>query len=151
MKNARVLVPVICVLIGLGVGFFGGIEYKNYQANSARANFTAGGANGNFQRFNANGTRMPGQTGRGGATIGSILSLDPKSITIKLSDGRSKIIVLSGSTTYSNTVSASQLDLKAGANVAISGTPNSDGSVTAINVQINPAFGRPQVSPSPTP
>jgi hypothetical protein len=153
MKNARVIVPIIAVLVGLGVGFFGGIEYKNYQANKARSNFAAGGANGNFQRFTA-GTRGTGQGGavaRGGAVNGTILSMDAKSITVKLSDGSTKIVLFSGSTTYSNTATASQTDLKVGSTVAVFGAANSDGSVTATNVQINPMSFRPQGSPPPTP
>lgn len=153
MKNTKVIIPIITILVGLGVGFLGGYEYRNYKLNQTRGGFAAGGANGTFQRFNGNGTRTLGQNGmmRGGATVGSILSVDPKSMTVKLTDGSSKIVILSGSTTYSDTVSASQTDLKTGVNVAVSGTPNSDGSVTATSVQINPGFGRPQGSPVPTP
>jgi hypothetical protein len=150
MKDARVIVPIIAVLVGLGVGFFGGIEYKNYQANKARSSFAAGGA----QRFTGTkGTTPTGQNGamRGGAVSGSILSMDSKSITVKLADGSSKIVLFSGSTTYSNTATASVSDLKVGSEVAVFGEANSDGSVTASNVQINPMSFRPQGSPSPTP
>lgn len=31
MKNTGTLIPIICVLIGLGVGFLGGYEYRNYR------------------------------------------------------------------------------------------------------------------------
>lgn len=150
MKNARVIVPIIAVLVGLGVGFFGGIEYKNYQANKLRSSFTAGGA----QRFTGTRTGQAGQNGaavRGGAVNGTILSMDAKSITVKLADGSTKIVLFSGSTTYSNTATASQTDLKVGSTVAVMGAANSDGSVTASNVQINPMSFRPQGSPSPTP
>jgi len=151
VKNARTLVPIICVLVGLGVGFFAGTEYRNYQINKARSNFAAGGANGIFQRFT--GTRGTGQNGagtRGGAVAGSVLSMDSKSITVKLSDGSTKIVIFSGSTTYSNTVSAQASDLQVGSQVAVFGSANSDGSVTATDIQINPQFGRGTI-PSPTP
>jgi hypothetical protein len=137
MKNAKVIVPVILVLVGLGVGFFGGIQYRNYQIAKTRGSFVLG-ANG-AQRFT--GTRGTGQVGgmmRAGAVTGSILSIDANSITVKLADGSSKIVLFSTSTTYSNTVSAAQTDLKVGENVVIVGATNSDGSVTATNVQINP-------------
>jgi hypothetical protein len=147
------MIPIIADLVGLGVGFFGGIEYKNYQATKARSSFAAGGAAG-AQRFAA-GTRGTGQTGntalRGGAVTGSILSMDSKSITVKLADGSTKIVLFSGSTTYSNTATASASDLKVGSTVAVMGAANSDGSVTATSVQINPMSFRPQGSPSPTP
>jgi hypothetical protein len=147
MKNARVIVPIIAVLVGLGVGFFGGIEYKNYQANKLRSTFAAGGA----QRFTGTRTGQNVAGARGGAVNGTILSMDAKSITVKMSDGSTKIVLFSGSTTYSNTATASASDLKVGSEVAVFGAANSDGSVTAANVQINPMSFRPQGSPSPTP
>jgi hypothetical protein len=139
MKNTRVLVPIICVLLGLGAGFFGGIEYKNYQANKARANFAAGGTTGSTERFTGTRSGTNGTT-RGGAVMGSVLSMDDKSVTVKMSDGSSKIVLFGDSTTYTNTIDATKSDLKVGVNVAIFGTSNSDGSVTATNVQINPKF-----------
>lgn len=143
----KAAVSVILILVGLGVGFAGGYFFKNYQISRARS---ALGTNGNFQRFT--GTRT-GQNGaaRGGAVNGTILSMDAKSMTVKMSDGSTKIVLFSGLTTYSNTATASQTDLKTGSTVAVFGTPNSDGSVTASNVQINPISFRPQGSPSPTP
>jgi hypothetical protein len=146
MKNAKVIVPIILVLVGLGAGFFGGYQYRNYRLNQARGNFGA-----NSQRFI--GTRGTGQNGgmmgRGGV-YGSILSIDASSITVKLADGSTKIILFSGSTTYENTIVAQASDLKVGGEVAVFGTSNSDGSLTATNIQINPQFGR-GAGPSPTP
>lgn len=153
MKNTKVLVPIILVLVGLGAGFFGGYQYRNYRLTQVRGGFVGGptGAAG-AQRFT--GTRGTG-TGanaafRGGAVNGSILSVDANSMTVKMSDGSTKIVLLSGSTTYANTVSAQLTDLKVGGTVLVTGTPNSDGSVTATQVQINPQFGRPTMT-SPTP
>lgn len=157
MKNAKVILPIILVLVGLGAGFMGGIYFRNYQISKARGNFAAGGtgAPGTFQRFT--GTRTGGgvgagaRAGGGGAVTGSILSVDSKSITVKLADGSTKIVLFGGSTTYSNTAAAQQTDLKVGSTVLVMGSANSDGSVTATNVQINPQFGRPQGSPATTP
>ena len=156
MKNTKVIVPIILVLVGLGAGFFGGIQYRNYQINKARSSFVAGGASGAsgsgaFQRFTrtGSGTGAGARTG-GGAVTGSILSVDGNSFTVKLADGSSKIVLFSATTTYSNTVSAAQNDLKVGGNVMVMGSTNSDGSVTATNVQINPMSFRPQGSPVPT-
>lgn len=145
MKNAKVIVPILTVLVGLGVGFFGGYQYRSFRLNQARGNFA--GANGT--RFVAG--RNGGQNGmmfRGGVA-GSIISIDQGSITVKLADGSTKIVLLGSSTTYANIVSAAQSDLKTGDNVLVIGSTNSDGSVTATNVQINPEFGRPQASPAP--
>ena len=127
-KNTKILVPVLCVLIGLGIGFFGGIQFKNYQLKKSAGNFQS--RNGNAQQGGV----------RGGAVSGSILSMDDGGITVKLSDGSSKIVLFGDSTTYSNTIDASRADLKVGDNIAVFGSANSDGSVTATSVQINPKF-----------
>ncbi len=148
MKNAKAIVPVVLLLVGLGAGFFGGIQYRNYQISKARGSFA--GANGTFQRFT--GGTGGGQGARGGAVSGSILSMDTSSITVKLADGSTKIVLFGGSTTYSNTVTAAQTDLKVGSQVVVLGSTNTDGSVTATSIQINPQFGRGMMpSPAPTP
>ncbi len=148
--NGKSLVPVLLVLVGLGVGFGSGYFYRGRIAARARGNFAFGDGNGSFQRFVANGTGMMGGGGmmRGGGIVGSILSMDDKSFTVKLADGSSKIVLFTGSTTYSNTQTASKGDIKTGNQVAVFGASNSDGSVTATNVQINPMF---RFNQSPTP
>jgi hypothetical protein len=78
--------------------------------------------------------------------------MDDKSITVKEQDASTKIIILSDTTTFSKSADGSKGDLKTGITVAAFGTPNSDGSVTAQNVQINPmlrGFGGQNVSPTP--
>jgi hypothetical protein len=130
MKNIKSLIPIICVLVGLGVGFLAGFEFKAYQLKK--------GFNGNQTANGKGNTQQMGM--RGGAVMGSILSMDDKSVTVKLSDGSSKIVLFSDSTTYTNTVDAAKSDLKVGESVAVFGTSNSDGSVTATSVQINPKF-----------
>ncbi len=152
MKNTKVVVPVVLLLVGLGAGFFGGIQYKNYQMNKARGNFAAGGPNGASQRFIGNKDSQGTAGGiRGGAVNGTILSVDDKGVTVKLTDGSSKIVLFSDATTYLDTTTASKTDLKVGSTVAVLGSNNSDGSVTATSVQINPISFKPQVSSPPTP
>jgi hypothetical protein len=149
MKNTKVIIPIVLILVGLGAGFAGGYFFRNYQMSRARGSFAAGGANG-AQRFVGARTGQNGATVRGGVVSGSILSMDDKSITVKLADDSTKIVLFSSSTTYSNTVEASQTDLKVGGEVMVLGAVNSDGSVTASSVQINPQIGR-ALTPSPTP
>jgi len=152
MKNKNLIISIALLLVGLGAGFFGGMQYRNIQLKNTRGNFTGSGG-GNFQRYVGDGNPQGvGSAARDGMiTAGSIVSIDSGSITVKLADGSSKIIILSGSTTYSNTVSATPSDLKTGENVAITGTTNSDRSITATNVQINPSLLGREPQPSPTP
>lgn len=147
MRNIKTIVPIILVLIGLGVGFFGGYEYRNYRLTKQTGGaFT--GANGAVRFMGRNGV-SGGMMGRN-ANFGSILSVDASGITIKLQNGSSKIILFDSNTTFANTVSAVKSDLKTGDNVAVFGNANSDGSVTAASVQINPEFGRPQPTATPS-
>lgn len=159
MANVKPAVVGALIVVGLGVGFGGGYFFRNYQLTNLRGNFTQGGLgmmngqNVSPQKFNGNtnGNRGMGQIGmvRGGATVGTILSMDDKSITVKMPDGSSKIVLFSDSTTYSNTVTSLKTDLKEGAEVSVFGTPNSDGSLTATNIQLNPIMFKPQMSPVP--
>jgi hypothetical protein len=126
--NSKVL-TVIIVIIVAGGAFFGGMQYQKSQVTGF-----AGGQGSAFRQ------RM-GQ-GQGSSAFrpvrGNILSIDSNTMTVKLQDGSSKIVILSASTTYAKEASATVSDLNTGATVMVTGTSNSDGSVTAQSVQINP-------------
>jgi len=72
-------------------------------------------------------------------------------ITVKLEDGSSKIILLSEKTSINKASEGSITDLTAGEKVAVFGTTNADGSVTAQNIQINPVARNSNIIPSNTP
>lgn len=137
MKNNIALVGIIALLVGGGAGFFGGMQYQKTQRPSfgqfAGAGFGARGGSG------ANGAR--GRNGNG--AVGTILSVDSNSITVKLSDGSSKIVLLTSSTSINKAALGTVSDLSVGTLVAAFGTTNSDGSVTASNVQIDPIMRGP--------
>jgi len=141
MKNNSLIFTIIAVVIVGAIAFFGGMKYQQSQAaqtNMGNGQFALRGQNGQARRF-------------GGANVGQIVSVDANSITLKLQDGSSKIINLSSNTTYSKTDSASKSDLKVGDRVAAFGTANSDGSIDAQNVQLNPMFrGSRNDTPQPT-
>jgi hypothetical protein len=148
LKNQNVIIPVVVAVLVGAAAFFGGMQYQKSQAQT----------NGQFSRNGGQGFRMGmgagmGRfgNGMGGAVIGQIIGSDDKSITVKLQDGSSKIVLLTDSTMISKTQTTSKSDLTQGANVAVFGSPNSDGSVTAQNVQLNPMFRmRPDGSPMPS-
>ncbi|MCX6705870.1 MAG: DUF5666 domain-containing protein [Candidatus Woesebacteria bacterium] len=145
MKNKNLIIAILIVLVGAGAGFFGGMKYRDYQISKQRTSF----AGGNFQR---NGTGAQGAGARlGGARgiNGTILSSDDKSITVKLTDGSSKIILFSDTTQINQAATATKTDLKVGTTVAVFGQTNSDGSVTAQNIQLNPVIRVPDASPPP--
>ncbi len=149
MTNKYIL-PTVLVLVGLGVGFVGGYFFKNYEQTQQRNSLKAGGTGG--QRFVPNGTGGQGGQNRGmfgGGVEGEVFLVDDKSLTIKLTDGSTKIVLFSGATTYSATSISKKEDLKEGTKVAVFGTSNSDGSITAQSVQINP-ITKWASSPSPS-
>lgn len=136
-SNKNLLITALVVVLVAAGAFYGGTLYQKTQAKTTFGQFAR------ERRFGQNQTGMMrngANRGFGGAVVGDIVSIDNDSLTVKLQDGSSKIVNLSQSTTYSKTETGSKADLKSGTKVAAIGTSNSDGSVTAQNIQINPAF-----------
>ncbi len=137
MKTSIALGLAVLTLI---VGFAGGYFFRNYRLSKMRQNFA-----GQFPRTTNNGSQTNRLGGR--PVVGEIISKDDKSITVKMADGSTKIVILSDSTTYSKTDTGSRDDLNVGTQVGVFGTDNSDGSVSAQNVQLNPQFRSAAVTP----
>lgn len=137
MKNNIAVIVIVALLVGVGAGFFGGMQYQKSQRGSfgqfTNGQFGPRGGSG------ANGARLR----NGGGVVGDVLSVDTNSITVKLPDGSSKIVLLTSSTTINKAAQGSVSDLSVGTRVAAFGATNSDGSVTATNVQINPIMRGP--------
>lgn len=145
-NNILIIIVVVALVVGAG-GFFAGMKYQQGQRGQAFTQQFGAGRN-----FGGNGITGQGQNrfrNGGGQVIGEILNQDDKSITVKLPDGSSKIVILSDTTTYNKASVGSKSDLKAGERIAVFGTTNSDGSVTAQNIQLNPVFKGATVSGTP--
>jgi hypothetical protein len=137
--NKNITIGIIVVVVAVAA-FFGGVFYQKSQRSSAASQFAQNRTPRIGQgQFGAN-RNTAGRGGFGGAVIGDVVSVDADSLTVKLQDGSSKIVNLSKSTTYSKTDTGSKDDIKTGTKVAAIGSTNSDGSVTAQNIQLNPAF-----------
>lgn len=130
-KNTMMILGVVLIILALGGGFLAGMQYQSSKIPSF------GGQNGQNlrQRFGQNGQNFR-------PVRGQVLSQDKNTLTVKLSDGSTKIVVMSGSTVFVKSQKSSLSDLTTGDTVNVIGTQNSDGSVTAQDVQINPP-GRP--------
>ncbi|HNZ86814.1 MAG TPA: hypothetical protein PLD95_04570 [bacterium] len=132
MSKKILLVATIILVIG-GLSFYIGMNYEK----SRKLNFLK---NNNFQgdrnfQGNQNGQmRRIGQDG--GFVAGSIISKDDKIITVKLNDGGSKIVFFGDSTKIIKSATGTVADLNVNTNVMINGIMNSDGSITAENIQI---------------
>ena len=144
MKNPIVIAFIVAVIVG-ALAFFGGMKYQQMQRG--------GGRNGQFQAGNfgggPRGSGGPGQRGMGfRPVVGDIISSDDKSITVKLDDGSTKIVILSDTTPINKTDPGSKADLKVGAKVGVFGADN-NGTITAQNIQLNPMMrNNPNGSPS---
>ena len=144
MKNNIALIVILALIVGGAAGFFGGMQYQKSQRPSFGQFAGAGG-------FGTRGTSgAAGARRNGNGAVGTILSVDANSMTVKLNDGSSKIVLLTGTTSINKAATATAADLTVGETVSAFGTTNTDGSVTATNVQINPMMRGPG-SPSGTP
>src|SRR5690349_4330068 len=130
MKTQTIIIGVIALLVVGGGSFYAGTKYQAMQ----RGNFAAGFGGQNGQAFR----QRFGNGQNASAVRGQIISNDNGTITVKMRDGSTKLVVLSSSATIMKATSGSKDDLKSGEEVMIFGTSNSDGSVTAQTISINP-------------
>lgn len=146
MKKHWIITTVLVVIVG-AAGFFGGMQYQKMQ----RPSF---GQNGAFfvQGGGAGGRRFGnGQFGSNARPVrGEIISSDSNSITVKLQDGSSKIVLLGSNTSIMQSTSAGKDALQTGKQVMVFGNQNSDGSVTAQFIQLNPEQMQIRMTPQPT-
>lgn len=162
IKNAFNLVTLILVIVVGGAAFFGGMKYQeNATKKAIQSQYTNpfSGRNQFQNTRNGNtGSKSTTQNGVGerrmgnGQIVGEITSIENNSITIKDNQGNSRIILISDKSTISKASAGQISDLKVGEKVSAFGTPNTDGSVSATNIQLNPVMpnipsGTPSVSP----
>lgn len=135
MKKNTIVVVVIGVLMVVAA-FFGGMKYSQSQTVGQRG----GGNYPSLQGPGRNGGGMNGNITKGSNVVaGEVLSMDDKSVTLKLPAGGSKIVLLSDKTLVTKSVEGSKADIKQGITLMVNGITNTDGSVTADNIQIRPA------------
>jgi hypothetical protein len=138
-RRRRWLLPAVLALaflLTLGVGVFMGASLL------ANAQAAAGEPNGaNFARFSlantsgAHGSGGPG--GQGQCDAYTVASVSGNTITAKAADGSTLTIHTSSSTKYTKGgQSASASAVTAGSQIHVEGTRNSDGSITATQIDV---------------
>lgn len=150
MNKKNIPVIVVIVIIAGGIGFFGGMKYGQSRGSVAGRNFqnlTPEQRQQMGQGFrNSAGVDSRGNKNNpagGGFVNGEIISQDDKSVTVKLRDGGSKIIFFSDTTSISKMADGVPTDLGVGKSITVTGSTNSDGSVTAQSIQIRPITAAP--------
>lgn len=146
MKINQILLVSFLVILFTGLVFFAGSKYQQSKGALAFRQGLLENNNGQavargFNNQNAANTDTVKNRGQAAAfrqTVGEIISLDDKSMTVKLADGSSRIVFYSDSTVINQSVEASKSDLKTGLTVAVHGTSNNDGSLLSENIEINP-------------
>lgn len=133
-KNIIGIIVVVALVVG-GGSFYAGMQYGKGQTSAGTQGFGQGGSG----RTGGNGSRSGRNFGTGGSMLtGSVLSLTGNTLTIKNRDGSTRIVLFSDSTTIGKQVAGQLGDVAVGSDVSIFGTSNTDGSVTASNIQIRP-------------
>ena len=129
-KTNKIISGIVVLLIVGGGAFYGGMLYgKSHPVIQPGAPLN-------------NGARLSRNfgAGAGGLTMGSVIAKDASSITLQLPNNTgSKIIFYSDATQITKTASGTPDDLTNGTTVSVTGTTNSDGSITAQSIQIRPA------------
>jgi hypothetical protein len=131
MKKSALVISV--VILAIAAFYLGMVYGKSQSASSATA-------------LRASFAGRTSRTGAAGAgfTTGTIIAEDSTSITLQLpNNAGSKIIFYSSATPISKMAQGTSADLTNGTNVSVTGTTNSDGSITAQNIQIRPAGVNP--------
>ncbi len=135
--NNKIIAGVVVVVL-MGASFYGGMTYaKSSTPSFGNGQLPAGG----FARtVGAGGARGTGAGAGAGFTAGQIISDSGTSISIQQQNGSSsEIVLISPSTQILKSAVGTASDLTAGTEVTVTGTSNSDGSLTATSIQIRPA------------
>ena len=159
MNKLITTIVAVAVIVG-GGAFYGGMKYtesKSSQGGFSQADFQNLSPEERQQRFQGLEANVSGVFGgdhegdigfRGGRfgfgadgsrpLTGEIISQGDDSLTIKLSDGSTKIVFVSDSTQITKSVDGVLNDLATGEQIFIAGDENPDGSYTAKTIQLSP-------------
>jgi len=136
MNTKQWVTLVVVAIVFAGGGFFGGMKYQASKTPAVMARTGASGP-GAFA-----GRRAGGANGASFIS-GQVLSVSGSTITVKSTNGGSQVAVLAPSTQYRKAVDGASSDVVVGSQVTITGSTNSDGSLTAQSVQIRTATSTP--------
>jgi hypothetical protein len=144
MKKSTVVSLLVGVLIlAGGGGFYGGLRYEKQKLqDNPQEIFSAIGTANGARQFpgGSNANRAFRGSAFGGGVRGTIENISGTTMTVKSEDGSSKIVIVPSSASVTKSTTGTTADLTTGTTVMVTGNTNDDGSVTATNIQLNPAL-----------
>ncbi|MCX6797007.1 MAG: DUF5666 domain-containing protein [Candidatus Doudnabacteria bacterium] len=158
-KKTVSMIVVIAIIVGAG-SFFGGYKYSQAKIKTKAGAQGQFGQNGIGARNGSGANQGNRRLGNGNNFVnGKIISADANSITVQIMENSptgqasttnsngSKIVLISNSSQITKSAPGTAADLTVGENVLVTGTANSDGSLTAQNIQIRPQLPENQQPP----
>jgi len=141
-KTNIVRMGIILVMAVAG-GFVAGMKYQQGKGSSVNGGQNTMQSAGRGIHNNGEGQQVVMGTQHrrdSGMVGGEIINQDDASITIKLDNESTKIVLFSEETGINMATEGSLENLAVGEQVVVFGQENSDGSVTATSIQLNPLF-----------
>lgn len=137
VQETRVVTPltrVLIVVLVAAAGFIGGVLVERNQQPAAAASATT-----SFPRTAAgaqpNQAAQPGQGGQGaGATVGTITLIDGPNVYVTTAEGDVVKVITNPQTSITVSKTGALADLDPSKTVAVQGTTNPDGTVTATQI-----------------
>lgn len=129
-RAARWITPVLTAVAVAAIALFGGILIGHNTASSSASAAGQGGVGGAAGAHAGGGGAGPG----GARTSGTITKVDANTITLKLTNGSTVTVTTAAATTVTTSSHAKLSDLAAGETIAVQGTKDSSGNVTATSV-----------------
>lgn len=125
MRRKTIFITFIAFIIGLGAGYVAAVSFK--KADAVRTPSAGTGA-----RF-AHGTDQ----GTNEFLVGTITKKDSESITVTTRDGNLHLVLFTPDTSIFKSIAGSVANLTIDSTVTVSGSTNSDGSLSANSIQLS--------------
>lgn len=132
MMKKNILIMVILVIVVAVGGFFAGTKYQQSKISQTGRQR---GAN-----FPGNRGGQGSQRTAGGMVRGEILNKENGTITVKLQDQSTKLVLVTEKTSINKAAQGTIDDLETGKQVMVFGQENSDKSISATNIQLDFGF-----------
>ncbi len=133
-QTTKIIIGAVVLAV---LAFWAGTVYANHKNANTKMSGMAG-MNGQFAGRGGFGGGMGGTRNAANFVAGTVLSKTDTTITVQNQAGGSKILLIAPSTTVSKSAVGSIADVTVGSSVVATGTTNSDGSITAQNLQLRP-------------